>query len=307
MPVTMRPCNLRLADLPGRWLPGLCLLMLAAVANAGSSALQRQHERVYFVPQNQQVGLTRYLHETLFPESNKNIRRAHFVSEQQFFDLQDLFLLHRDSYVAISTTSDESAADQSQVTLVGNGQMLEFSGRGRGKLLTAGDRHSLLSRVKRVDRERFIAEIGSIGIGNPFALESVLTTTGEHQSYVLAVAGSDHLKVNLNAITSQVLGREQRILTLRIIPLTEQGQGVAVKVNKELERLFPALRPVSRNAYQLAYEHASANPVVTGFFLRHRLLFKLLQALLFAAIGILIITLLLKHRSYSNGITDGSP
>ena len=81
---------------------------------------------------------------------------------------------------------------------------------------------------------------------------------------------------------------------------------MAGKLRNEMEKLFPELHSSGSTAYQLAYENGPGNPAVTEFILRHRLLFKLMQALLFAAIGMLIIWLVVKLRSRTIETTDRS-
>ena len=161
----------------------------------------------------------------------------------------------------------------------------------------------MLSRVKRADRDRFRENLGSIGISNAFALIPVVKTDTEHFVYRFAVAGTDHLTVRLNRIDSHILGRDKLIHTLSILPQSEQGRVVAGKVITELKSLFPTLRRSDISAYRLAYENGSGNPRVTEFFLGHPLLYRLMQLVLFAAIGLLIVGLVVKRRPHNIGTT----
>ena len=130
MPVIMPPCNNCIPSRASRWLARLCLALLATSMSAFAAENENPGEQVYLVPYEQLAGLNRYLDETLFPASNANIQRSRFTSHAAFFDLPNLHLLHRGSYIAVSTTNDEAAQNQSLVTLLGNQGIAEFEGRG---------------------------------------------------------------------------------------------------------------------------------------------------------------------------------
>lgn len=297
MPVIMPLCNKRYFYPASRWLSGLCLLLFATTVSAASRSVENTGEHLYLVPENQVPSLSRYLSETVFPENNKNVRRSRFTSHQEFFDFEDLFLLHRGSYIAVKTTSDNDGQKLRQVIAFSNHQASGFSGRGTGKVLTADDKHPLLSQVKRVDRDRFKEQLDSVGVSNIFAMRPVIITDAEHHGYIFSITGMDHLTVSLNIINIHILGRSKVMVTLSILPQSEQGRKVAGEIENSLEDLFPGLHSSDSTAYQLAFENGPGNPAITEFFLSHRLLFKLLQALLFAGLGTLVILLIIKRRS----------
>lgn len=304
MPVTMPPCNRRRRAAGCGAL--LCATLLLTLGG-GAHAQQILEEQVYRVPLEDLDNLWQFLDKSLFPESNPNLQRAQFDSRETFFDRPELEILRRGGYVSVTYTSDKDAAEPLWLDVSLAGQQRTFAGRDTGKAITPDDKHALLSRVRRVERDSFRRLLESAGIDGAATLREVVTTVSEHSRYRLAALDVNHLSVTLKIVSSRVLGRERTFSTLKVTSHTAEGQNLALQVRRELDRFFPALQPYQGTPYQLAWESSPIDPRIKAFFLQHPRLFRMLQAILFAAAGLLCIYLALRWRKSTPAASHEQP
>ena len=252
--------------------------------------------------------------------------------EEIYFDTDDLSLLNHDAELLLKTKLNlskynkqrEQVLFKSATDNVNSEDDLLLSTKEYNRKLNPIDKHPLLGKVKRSERELLLSRLEEHIQTSIAELTPVFTVNQRRLSHTLSELRTPYVgatlsqsKITSHGLSSLIVVAGFETYHQPMASITEQAQSAlknpVVQAHCSFKSEFPQFRPLSKIGYRQYYMSVTEKFPALSFFRKYPLIFNVGQILVLTLIGFLILYLIINRagtvaasRLFSKYTTDSN-
>jgi len=251
----------------------------------------------------------------LYKKFKLNVQVDNYKEEKTFFDTKELFLLKSNYALFLLQSEKENNGKRGdynnlkKVFLENDSIYSYFNRRTKNGVISGDDKHPLLGKIKRNERQNFYELLKKLGLSKPEKLKKILNLESRFISHDLTSDNTSVGNLSIAFNTVEILGKEQLYVDVRLE--TESIQAELRQLNLEkltlaIEQLIKtaipsvSIKDKNQSIYQKAFYQVSTDFPFLEFHISNPYLFKIMQILFFFLFGSLLLLLFYRSRLLSN-------